>query len=68
MASGYYGSGYHGSIYYDSIYYGEAEAEIVLPGGGGSFGPREDRKPKLDDERVIMAVIKQFLIEVNRDL
>lgn len=68
MASGYYGGGYHASSYYDSIYYGEEADVIILPGGGGSFGPREEAKPKLDDERAIMAVIKQFLIEVNRDL
>jgi len=71
MASGYYGGGYHRVGYYDSGYYGEETEDVVIlpsPGGGGAFGPREDREPRRDDEAVIMAVIKQFLIEVNRDL
>jgi hypothetical protein len=69
MASGYYGSGYHNAGFYDSGYYGEeTEDAIILPGGGSASGPREDPRPKIDDEKVIMAVIKQFLIEVNRDI
>ena len=70
MASGYYGGGYHRSGFYDSGYYGEETEEVVIlpsPAGGAS-GPRQDREPRRDDETVIMAVIKQFLIEVNRDL
>jgi hypothetical protein len=75
MASGYFGSGYYASGYYDSGYYGETQPVIppLIPdeipgGGGGSMWGRDEAKRILDDDKVIMAVIKQFLIEVNLEL
>jgi len=73
MASGYFGSGYYASGYYDSGYYGETQPVIPIPipdavGGGGSMWGRDESKRILDDDKVIMAVIKQFLIEVNLEL
>ena len=80
MASGYFGSGYYASGYYGSGYYGETQPvipplipELPIPdeipgGGGGSMWGRDEAKRILDDDKVIMAVIKQFLIEVNLEL
>jgi len=75
----YYSGSYHGSTYYDSIYYGpsgttsEPEPEIPAGGepeiqaGGGAFWGHEKRTTN-DDDKVVMAVIKSFLEEINLEL
>jgi hypothetical protein len=67
----HFSSGHFGSGHYLSGHYGRIQGEvIVIPesiGGGGAFGPREDKKPN-DDMKVIMMVIQKFLTEVNLEL